>query len=94
MGRDRGLSDRQVAILRVFIDPANTAEAERGFYAGRIARLAGFERSIRMDAGATRTLDSLLDRGLVKAEYLPSGARKWRVTDAGRDALGEYAFGE
>lgn len=88
------LSDREVAILRVLADSSD--EVKRGMYPGRIARLAGFARAGRMDAGATRTLDSMSNKKLVRWSYegLRSTGRRWWITDEGRDALGEYAFGE
>ena len=80
---------------------AGTPETERGLYAGRVARLAGFKRSQRMDAGATATLDALRRRKLVKyhheSSYGKGGqmpGRRWWITEEGRKALAEYAFGE
>jgi hypothetical protein len=96
------LTERQIAFLRALQD--NPKECDRGVYAGRLAHLAGFGGPGRVDAGATATLDSLERRGLVDGSYpLPVGigdlivratARRWTITQAGRDALGEYAFGE
>jgi hypothetical protein len=90
------LTARQLAVLEVL--NANTEETQRGLYAGRVAILAGFERRQRMDAGATRTLDSLRRTGLVKYEYsaarFSSPSRRWWITDEGRKALAEFAFGE
>ena len=90
-------SERQLVVLEVL--NAGTPETERGLYAGRVARLAGFKRSQRMDAGATATLDALGRRKLVKYHY-DSGygrnapGRRWWITEEGRKALAEYAFGE
>ena len=89
-----GLTKREVAILRVLSgEGVKSDEIERGLYAGRVARLAGFTFSLRMDAGTTRTLDSMLGKGYVHAEY-SHDSRRWWITDQGRAALGAYAFGE
>lgn len=97
------LSDREVAILRV-LTTATVDERERGMYSGRIGALAGFKYSQRRDAGATKTLDSMAGKGFVRGTYDRSynlagvyysgTSRRWWVTEAGRAALGEYAFGE
>lgn len=101
------LTDREVAILRVFVDGKEAVG--RGLYAGRIGSLAGFRYSLRIDAGTTRTLDSMERKGFVRGAYdrvvylgdpsdrslmISPTARRWQITDAGRAALGEYAFGE
>jgi DNA-binding MarR family transcriptional regulator len=90
------LTERQLRVLEAL--NAGTPETERGLYAGRVARLAGFTQSKRMDAGATATLDALRRRKLVKYQhdtYLSRApGRRWWITDAGRAALAEYAFGE
>jgi hypothetical protein len=99
--RGRGVArqavrERELAVLEVL--NAGTPETERGLYAGRVARLAGFTQSKRMDAGATATLDALRRRKLVKdrpdAYVGRTPARRWWITDEGRKALAEYAFGE
>lgn len=91
------LTPREVAILEVLAREGE--EQKRGMYAGRIGALAGFKFSGRRDAGTTRTLDSMGD--LVTYDYQPSlghgwgsGGRRWFITDKGRQALAEFAFGE
>jgi hypothetical protein len=90
------ISERQLAVLEVL--NAGTPETERGLYAGRVARLAGFTQSKRMDAGATATLDALRRRKLVKYQHdthlSRTPGRRWWITEEGREALAEYAFGE
>ena len=89
------LTAREVAILEVLAREGE--EQERGMYAGRIGALAGFKFSGRRDAGTTRTLDSLWrrdKRDLVTWDYDASHSRRWYITDKGRQALAEFAFGE
>lgn len=99
------LTARQVAVLEVL---AGEKEGqERGMHPGYIGHLAGFERRQRTDAGTTKTLDSLLRHDYVKGVYGTSSdggktfnldfsntGRKWWITEAGRKALAEFAFGE
>lgn len=98
------LSEREIAILRVLTADGTKAEreeCERGMYAGRIGWLAFPELgySQRRDAGTTRTLDSMQRKGLTRSKYDRqmfgmSGSRRWWVTEDGRAALAEWAFGD
>ena len=92
------LSDREVAVLAVLAEDG--PDQERGLYATRVGALAGFDQQGRHGSGTTRTLDALSAKKLVRGEYLRSSlfgadtARRWWITSVGREALGEYAFGE
>lgn len=86
----RKLPARQVALLQVL--SLDGDEQRRGMYAGRLARLAGFRHGPRMDAGTTRTLNMMGD--LVRCEGDVPMSRRWFITEGGRKALGEFAFGE
>lgn len=81
------MRERDVAILRALADDGD--EQRRGLFARRVEKLAGVR-------GATATLDALARRKLVAYTFLRGGtvSRRWFITDAGRAALGEFAFGE
>lgn len=86
------LPPRQVAILEVLA--GDKEGQERGLYSRRVGVLAGFKPSNRIDAGTTRTLDALALRKLVMFKWDGLNSRQWWITDKGRKALAEFAFGE
>lgn len=80
------LNERQVAFLRALAEN----DTGYGIGAGRVFLLAFPDAPYthRRDAGATRTLDSLLKLGLVRGTYAAyAHGRDWKITDAGRAAL-------
>jgi hypothetical protein len=89
------LNERQLAFLRVLAahaaENAGEGQSMRSLSPGRIARLAFPDTPYRhrLDAGATRTLDSMERLGLVRGSYRGRHAtgRDWQITREGRLAL-------
>jgi repressor of nif and glnA expression len=77
------LSERERAFLKAL------AESDRPLHAGRVAHLALPDEPYRArrDAGATRTLDSLQRRGLVRGGYAYTNATSRTITENGREVL-------
>lgn len=90
------LNERQLAFLRVLgkhyeEQTADAGQTMRSMSPGYITRQAfpDAEYRGRLDAGATRTLDSMEKLGIVSGSYRGSRAtgRDWIITEEGRKVL-------